>query len=62
MLKTDSVTYFFTATFTKGLMKTDPVTGLKNMFRANYKVTTSTAFFVVDFEYVLVGKFLERTN
>ena len=43
-------------------MKTDPVTGLKNMFRANYKVTTSTAFFVVDFEYVLVGKFLERTN
>ena len=44
------------------LIKAGPVADFKNISRANYKVTSSNAFFVIDFEHVLATAFLERIN
>ena len=38
MLKADSVTYSFTAIYSKSMKKADSVADFKNMKKANYKV------------------------
>ena len=68
MLKTDSITYSFTASYSKSTKKIGSVADFKHMNKPNYKDTRITLTVVVPvlffcyFEYVLVCLDILRNN